>query len=380
MQRSSASERLRIRSDRRWHQLATASASEFTERLAATRHLQLSDRDRQRIGRRLREVIDSAMAVQPERSAAAALTAARLRGAAGPLTLPEIAWARVREHARHTAAIGAVTTLPAMIPGLGTAMAALGLVADWQHVAEEQRDLVLEVAALFEVPLLEPTAEVRFAFVAGAAAAFGERVGEPDIIRVLAEHVARRCVARVVPGAGVVVASGLNYVATAAIGRAAIQRYARRAGVRVEPLIQPRSHPELTRLEQAIIAAIRTAISGDDVAMPLFGVDQRAALAELSVAERETLFDLAVVCSASQGGLSAEEQRVLAHIADALGFPIERLLSTISDAQHDVAVFGARFRTLLDSPRDTPASVTRTIWRRTRMLARTGRLPDGARP
>jgi hypothetical protein len=370
MHRIQSTERLRHSSDRKWHQLADVAAADFQQRLGATRYLRLGQRDRVRIARRLREAIDSAFEVAPEHVARIAAGVDHLRDETERSDAFAAAWARTRERARRTAAIGAVTTLPAAVPGLGTAMAALGLVADWRYVAEEQRDLILEVSAILGVPLREPTVAVRSFFVAGAAAGFGERATGPEIVHVLAEHVARRSVARVVPGAGAVAASALNYIETVNVGRVAIQRLARRSGIETRPLLPPQPHSELPQLEQTIIEAIKAALAGIEVERPLFSTEQRAVLAQLTLSERESLFDLAIVSSASQGGVSAEEQRVLAHIADVLGFAAEDLLGTISEAQHEVTTFGVRFRRLLDSGRDTPTGVTRLIWRRTRALSR----------
>jgi hypothetical protein len=352
-----------------WSAMAAAAAAEFRERLAASHVLRLGERDQERFARRMREVLDSALQVPSGLEARIAAEVGELYGDASGADVVEIAWRGVRERARQAAAIGAVTTLPAMVPGLGTALATLGLVADFRYVSEQQRDLVLEVAALFRAPPEDPTARVRALFIHGLGEALGTR-GEGEAgRRSLAEQMARRSVARVVPGAGAVVGSALNFLATTAIGRAAIVYFGERAGIDVSRVFPAPRHAAMPYLEQAVVAAVKTAMLGDGEAAP-FTAEQRATLAELAACEREELLDLAIVSAVSQGGVSAEEEVLLRHLAELLGFPPDALEPALQDARDEVVSVGIRFRELLDSARDTPSGVTRLVWRRTRELAR----------
>lgn len=359
--------------DASWHALATAAAAEFKDQLAAPHYLRLRERDRTRLARRLHEAIETALTVPPELPAAlAAEMARRLRRAAPDTAREPLAWQRVREHARHAAAIGAVTTLPATLSGLGTALAALGLVADWRHVAEHHRDLILELAALLGVPLEEPTRQVRALFVAGATAMLAEAAPPEVVVHHLASHVAQRSVARVTPGAGTVMASSLNYLATMAIGRATLLRFAAHTDCPVGALFPRRRHPSLPRLEQAVISAIHTAELGREVADPFADARLGRMLRDLAATERQELLELAAVSAVAQGGISPAEQRVLDSIAARLGYSEATMHTAIVEVRAAIAAFSPRFRALLDSTRETTVGVTRVVWRRTRELARGG--------
>ena len=352
-----------------WHELAATAAADFRERLAASHVLRLGERDQERLARRMREVLDSAFTVAPELPTRVAAEVRELYGDAEEEDVVELAWRSVRERARHTAAIGAVTTLPAMVPGLGTALATLGLVADFCYVAEQQRDLMLELAALFGMELDDPTAVARALFVAGAGEALGARGEGAAGRRSLAEQIARRSVARVVPGAGAVVGSALNFLSTTAIGRAAIECFGRQSGVDITRVFPGPRHAVMPHLEQAVVGAVKTTMMGDTAPAP-FTAEQRGTLAELVACEREELLDLGVVSAVSQGGVSAEEEELLRHLAQLLDFPPEALAPALQAARDEVVSVGIRFRGLLDSARDTPSGVTRLVWRRARDLAR----------
>ena len=324
----------------RWRALADAAAGEFRERLGLARG-GMSDRDRDRITERLRGVMDAALEVSPEQIARAAERAARIRAAAPADTDPvRLAWQRTRERARRTAAVGAVTTLPAMIPGIGTAVAAVGLVADWRYVAEQQRDLVLEIAALLGTPMHEPTDEVRALFLAGAGTAFGGGAAGEAAAAVLGRQLARRSVAKVLPGAGAVISGALNYVATLAIGRAAIQGFAREAGLVVRGVIPERMHPAMPRLRQSVVSAVRNAPLGDG-ALPVFTREQREILLNLSTEERAELLDRAGL-AALPDALGDEERRVLGALSGELGFGHDELKQSVSAAERDAERYTRR--------------------------------------
>ncbi|CAN5575419.1 hypothetical protein BH24GEM3_BH24GEM3_25670 [soil metagenome] len=360
-----------------WRALASSAAAEFRERLDLARYLRLSDREKERLARRLREAIDAALEVPPDVPARITTEVERMRLRAGAGADPvALAWRRVRERARRTAAVGAVTTIPAMLPGFGSALAAFGLVADWRYVAEQQRDLVLEIATLMGVTPEDPTAEVRGLFLAGAGAAFGGKAAGEVTLKLLTRQVARRSMARLVPGAGAAVAGALNYLATLAIGRAAIRRFAYQAGIEVHGLVPARVHPALPQLQQAVVAAIRTAELGDGDS-PVFSDEQRATLGALSPAERESLLDLAVVSAVAQGGVNEEEERVLEEIALALGVATADLQAARDAAEKDLVSYRRRFRRLLGSARERGSGAAGRVWQRTRSLVRRKR-EDGA--
>ena len=206
-----------------------------------------------------------------------------------------IAWQRTRERARRTAAIGAVTTVPAVMPGIGSALAALGLVADWRFVAEQQRDLVLEIGALFGEWPEDPTEETRKLFLAATASAFANPSAGRFVMEVLERQVARRGVARLLPGAGAAVAGALNYIATIALGRAAIAHFGERAGVQVSGIMPTEVHPALPQLRTALAEAVETQDARRCSAR------WREALASLRSSDREELLDLAATLTVVAG-------------------------------------------------------------------------------
>lgn len=324
----------------------------------------------ERLAERLRDAIRAGLEVPPDLPAQVTEHAARLRQRAGPDVDPvEIAWRRTRERARKTAAIGAVTTLPAMVPGVGSALAAFGLVADWKYVAEQQRDLVLEIAALLGALPEDPTEDVLALFLAGAGAAFGGKMVGEAAIKLLAERAAKRAFSRVIPGAGAVVAGAVNYGATFAIGRAAISRFAADAGVEVRGLIPTRIHPHMAELRNTVLAAVGTASPSWS-----FSADQRAVIEELSRSEREELFDFAVMSAAAEDGVSVAEHRVLSRLADALGFTSAELGEALDAVHREQTSYAGRIQSVLGTTREVGGGVARGVWKRARNLAQ-----DGAR-
>ncbi len=131
-----------------------------------------------------------------------------------------------------------------------SALAAFGLVADWKYVAEQQRDLVLEIAALLGTLPGRPTEDVAALFLAGAGAAFGGKMVGEAAIRLLAERAARRAFSRVIPGAGAIVAGAVNYAATFAIGARRSPGLRQMRGLEVRGLIPARVHPRMEELRK----------------------------------------------------------------------------------------------------------------------------------
>lgn len=354
----------------RWREMAQSAADEVRERLGRVRSIRLSERDRERIALRLREAVDAALRVPEGRPDEIAREVRALREGSGELSATELAWKRTRERARRAAAAGAATTVPGLIPGVGTALAALGMVADWHFVAEQQRDLVLEIACLYGIQLKDPTSEVRALFLASTGMAFGAARAGDAAARAASGHVARRWLARLVPGLGAAVAGGLNYVSTLAVGRAAIARFAGEAGVEVRGLEPAAVHPALPRLRQATVTAVQAAVLGDG-AVPIYTREQREILAHLSPAEREELLDLAVVGAADEG-VSAQEELVLAHLARELGFGPAELDEALRGAREQARTVRGRFGRLAGRAGRGGADAARTLWHRARRLSSRG--------
>jgi hypothetical protein len=342
----------------RWREFASDTAGELKRQLAGSD--QLSDADADRVARRLADAIDNALEVPDDLPLRIAGDVARMRAEAEPgEDTVALAWRRTRERARRTAAIGAVTTIPSMIPVLGPAIAALGVVADWRYVAAQQRDLVLEIAALFDVRLDDPTGRVRALFLTSSGAALaGSAVGEA-VGRAAARQVAKRGLARVVPGVGAVVAGAINYASTVAIARAAIGRFAAQAGVEVRGIVPGVAHPAMEPLREWI---------ADPEARPNPPV-AAGTVEELSVSEREELVDLAVVTASAREDGEARLNR----IADALGFGEAELAEAQRSFGTKVRSFARRFRKRLARAGGGGRRAARRVWRDARQLARKAR-------
>jgi hypothetical protein len=348
---------------RAWRAFAQDTARELEHRLRRYSHL--SDLDRSRVGRRLGEAIDRALDVPPDLPARIARTTLQVRSRRPEADPVQLAWARTRARARRAGAIGAVTTVPAMLPGLGTALAALGLVADWRFVAEQQRNLVLEIASLLDVPLTDPTRQIRALFLASAASAFGASAAGD----VVAHQIARRSVARIVPGAGALVAGALNYIATVTLGRAAIAHFAAEAGLTVEGIVPQRVHPAMPWLRNAILDAIE--LRGEPRPSPVFSPEDLATVRSLPPVEREELLDLVAVGVMAIGDdVGAEEQALIDEVATALGFGPADVLAARQAAAREAYTVSARFRRLMSRARESGVEATKKMWRRGAHLAR----------
>ncbi len=346
-----------------WRAFGRRVAAEVGDSLGHGR-LSLSAAEREHIARRIGQAVTRALDVPPDLPARIRRRVDRFRSGRkeDPVSL---AWERTRLRARRTAAIGTVTTVPAMIPVLGPALAALGLVADWRLVAEQQRDLVLEIAALFDVMPEDPTREVRGLFLASAGSAFvGSQVGEA-VVRVAAREVAERSVSRLLPGVGAAVAGALNYAATVAIGRAAIEQFAERAGVDVRGLLPKRVHAAMAGLRKRV-AAPPAAVRG-----PRLTDEERAVVPELSDPEREELLDVAAA-GALERGLGLREEQALRELAGELDLDAAAADAVLDALERDMVSARRRVGRLLRRSSSATGEAARTAWRGASRIARSG--------
>jgi hypothetical protein len=102
----------------------------------------------------------------------------------------EIVQKLIRNKCQRTAAVGAVTSGAALIPGLGTAAAlTLGVAADIGATFKLQAELVLEIAAAHDYPLTEEEKQRVVMFITGLSAgtvAVARRVGETAALKLRA--------------------------------------------------------------------------------------------------------------------------------------------------------------------------------------------------
>ena len=345
-----------------WKRFARGATDALRERLAKLSGL--SPEDRERLARRFQSAIAHALEVPPDLKEKIEESAAHLIAENSQYDPVTLAWQRTRERARRTAAIGAVTTVPAVMPGIGTALAALGLVADWRYVAEQQRDLVLEIAALFGEWPEDPTKDTRKLFLAATASAFANPTTGRFVVEVLERQVARRGVARLLPGAGAAVAGALNYIATIALGRAAIRHFGERAGVQVSGVIPTEVHPALPQLRTALAEAIET-----QDATSLFSVDAREALATLGDPDREELLDLAATLTVAAGRDPAADP-LLRKFAGQLSSSADQVAEAADRALRDARPVREKLGGAIQRVAAKGSSAADVIWRKAARVAR----------
>jgi hypothetical protein len=345
-----------------WRTFARESASALRARL--DRLTSITGEEREQLARRVEQAIAGALEVPPGLAEQIEETAARLMARSNVVDPLEVAWDRTRERARRTAAIGAVTTIPAVLPGAGTALAALGLVTDWRYVADQQRDLVLEIAALFGQWPENPTEEARNLFLAASATAFAAPSAGRVVTEILARQVARRGIARLLPGAGAAVAGALNYIATIALGRVAIHHFGTRAGFDIRGIIPEEAHPAMPWLRNAIVDAIEAGREGD-----LFSAEARKAMAALSRTERDELLDLGAALTLARGR-DASNDPLVAWLGDTLGFTEDDISSVVERALRSTLPFRQKLGATFTSLAERTGGTAEAIWRRVARLAR----------
>src|SRR5688500_17489198 len=320
--------------------------------------------ERERLASRFQEAVNSALEVPPDLKPKIEEQAARLIARSDTVDPVSIAWDRTRERARRSAAIGAVTTVPALVPGLGMALAALGLVADWRYVAEQQRDRLLEIAALFGKWPDDPTRDARDLFLAATATAFAGPSTGKVVTEILARQIARRGVARLLPGAGAAVAGALNYISTITIGRVAIAYFGEQAGFDVHGIIPVETHPAMPWLRNAIVVAVEKNELGD------LGSDEaKKAIAGLSPSERDELLALAAALTlASERGPEAD--LLLGQLGGLLGFATDEIGKAIDDAVQSAKPFRARLGSRIREIAGRGGNAVETAWSRISRLVR----------
>ncbi len=350
------------RNDSRWRTFARESGEALRARL--DRLASVTAEEREQLARRVEEAIASALEVPPDLEQRIEESAARLIAQSDTVDLVAIAWDRTRDRARRTATIGAATTIPAVVPGVGTALAALGLVADWRYVAEQQRNLVLEVAALFGQWPENPTEEARNLFLAASATAFAAPAAGRLVTEALARQVARRGIARLLPGAGAAVAGALNYIATIALGRAAIEHFGSRAGFEIRGIVPEYAHPAMPWLRNAIVDAVETGREAD-----LFSTEARRALHDLMPSERDELIDLAAALTLARGRDPSHDP-LLAWLGTQLDFTKADVAKVIQHAIKSSVPLRDRLRRALTGLAARGTDTAESVWKRVARLAR----------
>ena len=156
---------------------------------------------------------------------AAAKRVKKMRGKNPEATPEELAALLIKRKCKRTAAVGAITAMPATIPGLGTITAMVfGSAVDLAITAGMQAELVLEIALCFNVtmsPAEERTAILMTTGVSSGAKQVMKKAGQ-KIAEKASEQLAKKSIARALPVIGMGAAAGVNMAITYTIGRRAI--------------------------------------------------------------------------------------------------------------------------------------------------------------
>jgi hypothetical protein len=147
-------------------------------------------------------------------------------------TPDELADKAIRQKCIDTGAIGVASSMPGLIPGVGSMLvASAGLVVDIRKTMEMQKDLVLELAAIYDRPITPSDRRNLLLLVGGVDSgnkflvkASGEVVAKASL-KVSSEFTSK-ALAKAVPVAGILTSAGVNVVSTYLVGRRA-QAYLR---------------------------------------------------------------------------------------------------------------------------------------------------------
>lgn len=142
----------------------------------------------------------------------------------------ELAERLIGRACKRTAAVGAVSSGAALLPGIGTLTAlTAGLAADLAATFKLQAELVLEIAAAFEAPLSSLDEQKLILLVTGVSTgsnALLNRASQQVTAR-LGARLAGRGALKALPVVGLVASSGTNALATYVIGRRAVAYFDR---------------------------------------------------------------------------------------------------------------------------------------------------------
>jgi hypothetical protein len=166
----------------------------------------------------------------------------------------QLAEKAIRQKCIDTGAVGVASSLPGLIPGVGSMLvASAGLVVDIRKTMEMQKDLVLELAAIYAREITPADRRNLLLLVGGvdsgnklAVKAGGELVAKASLRA--SSGLASKALTKAIPVAGILTSSAVNIVSTYVVGRRA------QAYLRADPAL---------------------AASWDDALRTLSGVDER---------------------------------------------------------------------------------------------------------
>ncbi|MFN8464093.1 MAG: DUF697 domain-containing protein [Caldilineaceae bacterium] len=217
-------------------------------------------------------------AIEDQHIAAAKARVEGLRTRNPGSTADELADKAIRQKCIDTGGVGVASSLPGLIPGIGSlVVASAGLVVDIRKTMEMQKDLVLELAAIYDREITPADRRNLLLLVGGVDSgnklvvkAAGELTAKLSLK--LSSEFTSKALAKAIPVAGIATSAAVNVVSTYLVGRRA------QAYLRADPSL---------------------ADTWDDALRTLSGVDERE-LAKWLVASLDQ----------AQGGLLLSAQRL----------------------------------------------------------------------
>lgn len=130
----------------------------------------------------------------------------------------------IKQKCLQTGAVGAVTSAPSLIPGLGTVTTwTFGVAADIGMTFKMQAELVLEIANVYDRTLRDEEKRTAVLVVTGfgaGTAKLAEKAGQ-EVAKQAAERLAKYSAAKAVPVFGVAASAGINLTSTYLMGHRA---------------------------------------------------------------------------------------------------------------------------------------------------------------
>jgi hypothetical protein len=138
-----------------------------------------------------------------------------------------IANALIRQKCIETGVVAVLASAPALIPGIGSAIAVTaGLMVDVQKTVQMQKDLIIELATVYDHDLTELDRRNLLVLIAGVdsgnkfAAKAGSELAAKATAK-LATEAGSRLLVKAIPFAGIATSAGINLVSTYLVGRRA---------------------------------------------------------------------------------------------------------------------------------------------------------------
>jgi len=166
------------------------------------------------------------------------------------------------------------------------------------------------------------------------------------------------------PGAGAIVAGALNYIATVALGRAAIAHFGKAGGFEIRGIVPENAHPAMPWLRNAIVDAVETGREAD-----LFSEEARRAMEELARSERDELIDLTAALTLARGRPAADDP-LLSWLGAQLGFNKTEISDVIERARKSSIPLQQKIKRALTGLAARGGNTAEKVWRRVARLAR----------